>query len=296
MPIDVASSIKFTATDTEPTSDKGRIYYDDSESSVKHYDGNNWVPLVTSVTPATNTYSAGQFDSSNDYINTNHHFEEVFGNASGFAVQMWFKFDDGNPVDEDATNFFMGTRNADQANQFWLKNQTNGGLLCEYRCDGNEVNMGSPAVLGDGVTGWHHFFIGYKQTTGGVMYLDGVKIQSATSMGSMTMSDYENDQNFYIMAHNNEGSLYRPTGGYCTEVAIWSGVLPDASAISSLYNGGVPVDVRYAGGQYTGTYSAALYAYWQMNENTGTSLTDSSDNSYTATLTNGVGFDSERPS
>ncbi len=293
MPIDVASSIKFTATDTEPTSDKGRIYYDDSESSVKHYDGSNWVKLVTGVTPATNTYSAGQFDSSNDYINTNHHFEEVFGNASGFAVQMWFRFDDGRP---GTYNMFMGTRNPDQANQFWVKNNTTGTLTCEYRCDGDEVNMTSAVVLADGDTGWHHFFIGYKQTTGGVMYLDGSLIKSNTSMGSMAMSSYENDQNFYIMGNNNEGGLQNPIGGYCTEVAIWAGVLPDASAISSLYNGGVPVDVRYAGGQYTGTYSAALYAYWQMNENTGTSLADSSDNSYTATLTNGVGFNASVPS
>ena len=45
MPIDVASSIKFTATDTEPTEDKGRIYYDDSESKLKHYDGDGWLAV-----------------------------------------------------------------------------------------------------------------------------------------------------------------------------------------------------------------------------------------------------------
>ena len=293
MPIDVASSIKFTATDTEPTSDKGRIYYDDSESSVKHYDGSNWVKLVTGVTPATNTYSAGQFDDSDDYINSGHHFEEVWQSTPGFAVQMWFRFDDGRP---GTYNMFMGTRNPDQANQFWVKNNTTGTLTCEYRCDGDEVNMTSAVVLADGDTGWHHFFIGYKQSTGGVMYLDGSLIKSNTGMSGMTMSDYENDQNFYIMGNNNEGSLQNPIGGYCTEVAIWKGVLPDASAVGALYNSGVPVDVRYAGGQYTGTHSAALYAYWQMNENTGTSLADSSDNSYTATLTNGVGFNASVPS
>jgi hypothetical protein len=47
MPIDVASSIKFTATDTEPTSDKGNVYYDNSESVLKHYDGSNWVGVDT---------------------------------------------------------------------------------------------------------------------------------------------------------------------------------------------------------------------------------------------------------
>ena len=294
MPIDVASSIKFTSIDTVPASEKGRIYYDDSEASLKHYGGNNWMKLHSSaVTPATNTYSAGLFDSSNDYINTGHHFEEVWQSTLGFAVQMWFRLDDSRP---SADNFIIGTRNSDQANQFWVKNAGNGSFTCEYRCDGDEVNMTSGVVLGDGDTGWHHYFIGYKQTTGGVMYLDGSLIKSNTGMSGMTMSDYANDENFYVMAHNNEGSLFNPSGGYCTEVAIWKGVLPEASAVLALYNGGVPVDLRYASGQYTGTHVAGLWAYWQMNENTGTSLADSSTNSYTATLTNGVGFNASVPS
>jgi hypothetical protein len=288
------SQIRFIPTDATASfqaDTEGAIYYDDSEAQLKHYNGVGWEKVnQPSVTPAANTYSAGQFDDSNDYINSGHHFEEVFSNSSGFAVQVWFRFNDGQP---GTYNMFMGTRNPNQANQFWVQNQTNGGLLCEYRCNGSEVNMGSAAAtLDNGDTGWHHFFIGYKQTTGGVMYLDGSLIKSNTSMGSMAMSSYANTQNFYIMANNNEGSLQNPIGGYCTEVAIWDGVLPDASAVLALYNGGVPVDVRYAGGQYTGTYSAGLYAYWQLN-NDGV---DSSTNSYTATLTNGVGFNASVPS
>ena len=42
-------NIKFTATDTEPTSDKGRIYYDDSDSQLKHYDGSDWINVNTNV-------------------------------------------------------------------------------------------------------------------------------------------------------------------------------------------------------------------------------------------------------
>ncbi len=40
-------NIKFTATDTEPTSDKGNVYYDASEAQLKHYDGDNWVNVNT---------------------------------------------------------------------------------------------------------------------------------------------------------------------------------------------------------------------------------------------------------
>jgi hypothetical protein len=59
MPIDVASSIKFTATDTEPTSDKGRIYYDDSESALKHHDGDNWAQVYPNNTTRSGD---GQYD------------------------------------------------------------------------------------------------------------------------------------------------------------------------------------------------------------------------------------------
>ena len=58
-------NIKFTATDTEPTEDKGRIYYDDSESQLKHYDGSNWGnvsrDLTYGVTPGYGPYTVDDY-------------------------------------------------------------------------------------------------------------------------------------------------------------------------------------------------------------------------------------------
>ena len=128
------------------------------------------------------------------------------------------------------------------------------------------------------------------------MYLDGSLIKSNTGMGNMVMADYENtEQDFYVMAHNNEGSVFRPTDGLCTEVALWKGVLPDAGAVLTLYNAGVPVDLRYAGGNYTPAHAAGLWAYWPMNENTASTANDYSSNSYNGTLTNGATWSSTRP-
>jgi hypothetical protein len=64
MPIDVASSIKFTATDTEPTSDKGRLYYDDSEAQLKHYDGDDWLRVNQTLNydrPGDGQYAADAY-------------------------------------------------------------------------------------------------------------------------------------------------------------------------------------------------------------------------------------------
>ena len=85
MPIDVVSSIKFTATDTEPTSDKGRLYYDDSESLLKHYNGSAWEkvnknPIVD--TAFTTTNSAG---AETAYVQS----YTIPSNAGTMAVKLW---------------------------------------------------------------------------------------------------------------------------------------------------------------------------------------------------------------
>jgi len=53
-------NIKFTATDTEPTEDKGRIYYDDSESALKHYNGDDWYLVNTNSAIVSATGGSSQ--------------------------------------------------------------------------------------------------------------------------------------------------------------------------------------------------------------------------------------------
>jgi len=46
MPIDVASYLKFTPTDNTGSfaaDAEGHVYYDDSESQLKHYGGDSWL-------------------------------------------------------------------------------------------------------------------------------------------------------------------------------------------------------------------------------------------------------------
>jgi len=66
--------------------------------------------------------------------------------------------------------------------------------------------------------------------------------------------------------------------------AIWNNTLT-ASEITALYNSGEGISAASNSGNYTS--SSNLVAYWEMDEGSGTSLTDSSPNSNTGTLTNG---------
>jgi hypothetical protein len=50
----------FTPTDTEPTSTEGRVYYDDSDNTLRLYDGSNWVNMDTAgASSLGSAYSAG---------------------------------------------------------------------------------------------------------------------------------------------------------------------------------------------------------------------------------------------
>ncbi len=52
MPIDVASYLKFTPTDDTGSfaaDTEGHVYYDDSQSQLKHYDGSDWLKVNTDV-------------------------------------------------------------------------------------------------------------------------------------------------------------------------------------------------------------------------------------------------------
>ena len=67
----------------------------------------------------------------------------------------------------------------------------------------------------------------------------------------------------------------------------------DADAVTAIYNSGVPTDLTSDSGNYDN--SGDLIGYWRMEENTGTSIADSSTNSNTATLTNGPTFSTDTP-
>ena len=65
------------------------------------------------------------------------------------------------------------------------------------------------------------------------------------------------------------------------EVAIWNTAL-SADAVAAIYNGGAPIDLSENSGDYTS--SSNLQGYWRMNEGTGSTVADDSDNSYTGTI------------
>ena len=80
--------------------------------------------------------------------------------------------------------------------------------------------------------------------------------------------------------------------GNLDEVGNWSSVLT-ADEVSAIYNSGTPIDLSSDSGDYAS--SANLDGYWRMEENTGTTVEDSSSNSNAGTLVNGTAWSSTTP-
>ncbi len=80
--------------------------------------------------------------------------------------------------------------------------------------------------------------------------------------------------------------------GKIGDTAIWQDQFTTAEAVA-VYNSGTPFDLTANSSDYTS--SSALVGYWKYEENTGTSVADSSTNSNNGTLSFGAAFIEDTP-
>ena len=79
-------------------------------------------------------------------------------------------------------------------------------------------------------------------------------------------------------------------GGNVGEVAMWDAAL-DADAIAAVYNSGKGINLTRDVGNYDN--ASDLIGYWKMEENTGTTVVDSSGNGETGTLSHSSLFSTD---
>lgn len=210
----------------------------------------------------SNNYSIA-LDGINDYLNVPDSSSiRITGDMS---ISVWFKL--------DTLNAFQGLVNKRDSNgtnwQFMVRN-TN--VLYIY--DGSTV-INSTHTLSSGQ--WYHGVITVDSGTETKFYVNG---DLKDTLGAVTITSDDADLNI--------GKLYSGSylDGHIDEVAIYDTVLT-STQVSNIYNSGTPND-RSA--------DSNLLGYWRMEENTGTTVADSSGNGHTATLTNGPTFSTDIPS
>ena len=247
---------------------------------------------VAPSTPAwANTYSL-DFDGANDNLDMGASFQSTFRDS--FSISLWVKLTDGIPGTAYTPNLF-GVSLATNHRIFAIigneAGSDDGKLSFYYRVGGTQVHTRTDAAaFTNGAQDWAHLVYTVEEASDGVkIYKDGSELATSEVTGSMSSTDMSTitlTDNLLFGARNQNGS-----GNYwldcgMDEVSIWDAKLSSAQ-VTTIYNSGVPTDLA-------GTTN--LVGYWRMEENTGTTVADSSTNSNTATLATGPTFSTDVPS
>jgi len=113
---------------------------------------------------------------------------------------------------------------------------------------------------------------------------------TATAHADGAIISYSRDELTFGARYQTWPYLYY-LDGQMDEIAVWNDTLTSAE-VGTLKDG--PIDLTSDSGNYAS--SANLQAHWRFEENTGTSIADSSSNSNTGTLVNGASFSTSVPS
>ena len=130
-------------------------------------------------------------------------------------------------------------------------------------------------------TDWHNIVLTYDiddvATTHPIIYIDG-SLEASTAathatdgLGIGTYDDSGKD--VYV---GDSVSVDRGWNGKADEISFWNRILSSDEA-ESLYNSGTPTDLEGIEG---------LVGWWRMEENTGSTVADSSENSNTGAISN----------
>lgn len=237
----------------------------------------------TVSTPAwSNDYSIN-LDGTNDYIEADGFDAHSIIGTGALTLSVWFKRDTST---SDQALVYIGESGANH-DYLYIDVRSDSRVRVTYR----EGSGGGFSVHPTDTTTnntWHHLVTTRSGTTA-KLYLDGTEIGSGTNAEvGANLGDSSSLTQFG--AWRGGGVWY---DGKVDEIAIWDVALSSAD-VTAIYNNGAPNDLTDSG-SYNTDRSNDLQGYWRFEENTGTSIADSSGNSRTATLTNGPTFSTDTP-
>jgi len=264
----------------------------------------------TFLQPITNNYSI-DLDGTDDFVN--------LGNSStlkvtatdtsegvGISIACWVKADDWNVTTTGplVNCVQSGGWHIDWSSRMIFQLQAAGSYISinsAYKPFENESDAHYRA------SGWHHIAVTFDGRYL-KLYIDGT-LEGTTDNGSddnaITYGTGNNNVDVLIGADpgpltgeesgTSPGTAFFP--GLIDEVAIWDKAL-DLDAVKEMFDAvdvnADTLDLTEDSGDYD--YSDDLIGYWKFEEGTGTTVTDSSDNSNPGTLTNSPGWSTTIPS
>lgn len=215
------------------------------------------------------------FPGSNNYVQISNHSSQAI--SQNITLASWVKVEAFGNWDGVITK---GINNSPYALQLWgngsIRFTANWGGPTGYSGSGSWNSSGTL-----GVNSWHHIAVSYDGSNI-TFFIDG-NIDSQVNKPGLVFGN--NSESLILGADFPGGNEY--FDGNMDEVAIWNEAL-SATEINALYNFGSELDATENSGAYLS--ESNLVGYWQMNEGTGTTVTDGSGNNNSGSLIGNISW------
>ena len=235
---------------------------------------NMLIPSSLATAPMFNSHSI-DLDGSADYIDLDAVVGDIDTDAG--AVTLWFKINAGA-----ATSQLWKTNQSSSAAQNQIQiyyNSPNDKIVFQQKYNGVAVTWNSTAIT-PGDDNWHFIAMSWSD-------LDFIAYLNTEASGVQTL-----DQSGDIapptpfnpgkcMAGKNSAASNLYLDGHLDEIGMWDAEL-SADAIVAIYNSGKGINLTRNVGDYTN--ASDLIGYWKMEENTGSTVVDSSGGGETGVL------------
>lgn len=216
------------------------------------------------------------FDGTHDYVDTGEDYS--WAQTDSFSFSFWINA----KATQNATIFGKGLTSASSW-EYSMRMSNNIPLFVYWNTGGTGaiVVSSSQAIT---LNNWHHLAVTYNGSTA-LMYMDGKVVGTQTGVTG-TFQNRANNLRIGSAYYNGGVAGYFP--GLVDEVKVYN-YARSAAEIKADFTKGAANKGSNAvlGSQDQEFLSEGLVGYWKIDENTGTTTSDSSGNAYTGTL--GVG-------
>ncbi len=241
--------------------------------------GNNSTTWTGNTTWAAGKYgSALSFDGTDDVVRFTETTSTDLGGSSSYTLAAWFK----TTANFSNNAVILSKYNATGTLPFGLYlNPSEQGVFQFGDAGSNIVTITGATALNDG--GWHHI-VGVRDVGADTayLYIDGKLIGSSNDI---TTSSMVNNNDISI---GNAGTSYLAYdfNGQIDDVRIYD-YARSATQVLEDINANLPPGVSASFGSDQSYLSNGLVGYWKMDENTGTTTSDSSGNNNTSSTFSG---------
>jgi len=236
-----------------------------------------------------------QMDGSGDVVGLGD-LQTIF--RGSFTINMWARIDDSTPSSETA----LAGVYINSSNFLELAVATNGNIAFSMGADGTSGNAsfsGSADLDGSGTglsgnsqSNWFMVTLTATLDTSGssattfAFYTNANAVSTDKTITKAKHTAFATGgQIFAFGARNNAGTADKNLDGNITQCAIWNRSL-HSSAVTALYNGGVPITALYNSGNYGNSFY--LQRYYDFSQGLGTTLTDQTGNANATILGNPI--------